>query len=154
MCRSNKMIEHAKKQAMKSNLNYQHGAILSKGGKILASGHNKSRSSFMNTTQTCLHAEMDVINKYFSIIKNKKLNLKKKQNITALSKCILWVIRLSANNELVSSKPCGICMKNIKKLGIKKIGYSNDYGEIIIENTKYCTSNYMSNAQKKYNPNY
>ena len=46
MCRSNKMIKHAKKQAMKSNLNYQHGAILSKGGKILASGYNKSRSSF------------------------------------------------------------------------------------------------------------
>ena len=154
MCRANKMIEQAKKQALKSNLNYQHGAILSKGGKILASGYNKSRSSFMNITQTCLHAEMDVINKYCSVIMNKKLNLKKKQEILGLSKCILWVIRLSANNELVSSKPCGVCIKNLKKFGIKKIGYSNDYGEIIIENTKYISNNHMSNAQKDYNPIY
>ena len=148
------MVNYAKTQAMKSNLNYQHGAILSKGGKILASGFNKSRSSFMNTTQTCLHAEMDVINKYCSVIMNKKLNLKKNQDKLGLSKCILWVIRLSANDEVVSSKPCNVCIKNLKKLGIKKIGYSNDYGEIIIENTKYISNNHMSNAQKDYNPNY
>ena len=154
MCRNIKMGNYAKKQAMKSQLRFPHGAILSKGGKIMVSGFNKSRSSFMNTNQTCLHAEMDVINKYCSVIMKKKLNLKKKQEILGLSKCILWVIRLSANNELCSSKPCGVCMKNIKELGIKKIGYSNDYGEIIIENTKYCTSNHMSNAQKDYNPIY
>ena len=152
MCRNDKMIEYAMKQALKSNLKFQHGAILSKGGKILASGFNKSRSSFMNITQTCLHAEMDVINKYYNTVVHKKLNLKKKQNISELSKCILWVIRLSANNELVSSKPCNVCINNIKKIGVKKIGYSDENGNIIIENTKDISNNHISEAQKKYNP--
>lgn len=150
MTRFVKMANYASKQAEQSTLKYQHGAILTKGSKILATGYNKSRSKFLNTIQTCTHAEMDVILNYFNSIGIKQ-NIKKNHK---LSKCILWVVRLSRDGKLTDSKPCCICLNYLKNIGIKKIGYSNSNGDIIISKTQYIHNDHVSYAQTCYNPKY
>lgn len=151
MSRLEKMANIAKDQALLSNLRFRHGALLTKGSKILAKGFNTSRSSFMFSNQTCLHAEMSVIYYYLMSILHIKLNLNKKKYIPELSKCTIWVVRLSSNNDLVDSKPCKICLDTMKKIGIKKIGYSDTNGNIILTNINKLSSDHQSDAQLSYN---
>lgn len=46
--------------------------------------------------------------------------------------CLL-VIRVNNEGKLVNSRPCNDCIKILKRYPIKKIYYSNDNGEIIVE---------------------
>lgn len=50
------------------------------------------------------------------------------------SDCILYVIRILKNNDIVLSKPCCSCMKLIECVGIKKVYYSTNtgYEELVI----------------------
>lgn len=149
MTRLEKMANLAKEQAQLSQLKFKHGAILTKGSKILAKGFNTSRSSFMHINQTCLHAEMSVICYYVMNILHTKCKLNKK--IDRLAKCILWVVRVSSDDKLVDSKPCCNCLIKLKKIGIKKIGYSDSNGNIVLKNTKEMFSTHESVAQTSYN---
>ena len=143
---SNIIIEQAKN----SHINFQHGAVLTKGSKILAKGFNKSRSKFMSSLHTCIHAEMDVIHTYITTILHKSININKKNgpNIPILSKCILWVGRISKEGTLVNSKPCCQCIHYLRKIGIKKIGYSTKNGTICIEKIWEIETNHLSEAQE------
>lgn len=68
------------------------------------------------------------------------LLLKIKRNVfyDVLKKSSIIVIRKknSNNNGLGNARPCCKCLNVMKKLGIKKIYYSNDDGSIIKENVK------------------
>jgi tRNA(Arg) A34 adenosine deaminase TadA len=44
------------------------------------------------------------------------------------------VIRLSAENQLVDSKPCCMCSYLMRIYGIKKVYYSTEQGEICCQN--------------------
>jgi deoxycytidylate deaminase len=143
---SNLIVE----QAIQSDINFQHGAILTKGSKILAKGYNKSRSKFMNVLHTCIHAEIDVLHTYITTILHKSINLKKKNIIIPeLSKCTLWVGRILKDGSLAYSKPCYHCINYLRKVGIKKIGYSTKNGTIQIEKIVDIESDYISVAQIK-----
>lgn len=143
---SNLILEQAKQ----SDINFQHGAILTKGSKILAKGYNKPRSKFMNTFHTCIHAEIDVLHTYITTILHKSINLKKKNIIIPeLSKCTLWVGRVLKDGSLTDSKPCCYCINYLRKVGLKKIGYSTKNGTIKVEKIIDIRSNYISNAQMK-----
>ena len=137
-------------QAEQSDINFQHGSVLTKGSKILAKGYNKSRSKFMNVIHTCIHAEMDVIHTYISTILHKSVNFKKKDIIIPeLSKCTLWVGRISKCGKLTESKPCLLCINYLRKIGIKKIGYSTNTGTICIEKTADMKTTHVTDAQMK-----
>lgn len=149
MSRKVRIIDAAKTQAEKSSMLYKHGAVLTKSSKILSRGFNNSRSHFMCANSTCLHAEMSVILRYCSNVLHIRIDKRRKDIfVPQLSKCILWVVRLSRTNTLTESKPCSECLSFIKRIGIKKIGYTNKKGCIILENTENMISTHLSHAQK------
>lgn len=45
----------------------------------------------------------------------------------------LLVVRLDAHDNLTLAKPCGVCEKLIKSVGIKNLFYSNEKGRITHE---------------------
>ena len=59
-----------------------------------------------------IHAEIAVLNKI--------------HNIKNINKCTIVIIRTNKSGELLNSIPCTNCLYHIKKLGIKKIIYSNN----------------------------
>lgn len=44
----------------------------------------------------------------------------------------ILIIRLSHDGKrLLNSQPCSLCVRYLKRIGIRKINYSNEIGEII-----------------------
>ena len=87
-------------------------------------GTNSDRETYTGCNYT-RHAEVDAICK---LPPHDKKN-KSKRKIT----CDLLVVRFNKKGELRNSKPCFMCIKHlyrIKGYTIKRIYYSNDYGEI------------------------
>ena len=64
-----------------------------------------------------------------------------------MSKYTLWVYRFS-NKEIKNSKPCNHCCNSLRKLGFRKIGYSNNNGDTIIEDLRFFTNKHISSSQK------
>ena len=152
MSRKTKIINSAMEQAQLSTMPFKHGAILSKGSKIIVKGYNRDRSKFMNISYTSIHAEIDVIKQYCENILHLNVDLKSNTiNIPKINRYILWVVRIDKHNNLSYSKPCSNCLGLLKKIGIKRIGYSDKNGNIIIEKLRNVLTNYLSSAQKKYN---
>ena len=152
MSRQNKIISSAMEQALLSNMPFKHGAILSKGPKIIVKGYNRNRSKFLNVSYTSIHAEMDVIRQYCDNILHINVDLRCNTiKIPKINRYILWVVRIDKHHKLMYSKPCSNCLGLLKKMGVKKIGYSDKNGNIVIENTQNIFTDYLSSAQKKYN---
>lgn len=55
------------REATKSSMKFRHGAILTKGGKIVGSGYNQDRTCLNGLFVTSMHAEI-------SALKDKTLN--------------------------------------------------------------------------------
>lgn len=56
------MRNAATQEALRSNMRYRHGAVITKGGKILGQGHNHIRTGFSGplsaTTLSCFLASV------------------------------------------------------------------------------------------------
>ena len=98
-----------------SEIRNQHSSAVIYKNKILSIGINH----FVNniSPRSTIHAEVDALFKYKKI-KNYYKNVE------------LIVIRTNKTSKLINSKPCSNCMDNIKKLNIKKIYFSNEFGAI------------------------
>lgn len=99
-------------QALKSDMNFNHGSVVIYRGKIIGRGYNK----YINSNycdKISLHAEVSAIN-----------NALKKISVQELKKCELVVIRVNKMGECVNSKPCKNCENYINKFCIKKVFYS------------------------------
>lgn len=72
------------------------------------------------------HAEENVLTKYEASIgiRDRKPVAKRKLHMV--------VIRISASEELMESKPCANCIKLLREYGIRKITYSTG-GELVTE---------------------
>lgn len=109
--------------AQKSNVNQKHSAALIKNGKILNYGYNKYTSF---ATKSTIHAEMDAL---LTLIA-----LKKKFKKHHLLNMDIIIIRISSKNHILkNSRPCNDCIDNLRKYNIRKVYYSNDFGEIVCE---------------------
>jgi len=161
MCRSDRMSIWAYEQAVLSDCHFKHGAIITKGAKIIVKGRNTQRTQFLNTHAMCLHAEIDVARKLLNCYIIGKKRSRKSNNYKIpkynLSKYIIWVVRASAtssicntNIKLKQSSPCAECITMLLSLGFKKIGFSDSNGNMIVTNIRNCPG-YLSNAQKNYN---
>ena len=101
MARKASIITSAMEQAERSCMPYRHGAILSKGSKIVVKGFNRNRSKYMNVCYSSIHAEMDVIKQYCENILHLNIDLRKnKIKVPKISRYTLWVVRISKSNEL------------------------------------------------------
>jgi tRNA(Arg) A34 adenosine deaminase TadA len=99
-------------QALKSEMNFNHGAIVTHRGRIVGKGHNKYCNSNFNE-KTSLHAEVCAIK-----------DALKKITEDDLKKCQLIVIRVNREGECLNSKPCCNCTRFINQFKIKKVFHS------------------------------
>lgn len=99
-------------QALKSEMNFNHGAVLIYRGKIIGKGYNTYNNSSYNEKGS-LHAEVSAIKDGLKKISHKELN-----------KCELVIIRVNKVGDCLLSKPCCDCEKFINKYSIKKVFYS------------------------------
>lgn len=118
------ILKLALEEANMSLYRFRVGAVVFKGSRILASGHNGIRSSrihpFHKMYNNALHAEQDAI-----------LNIKDWSTIKGSS---ILVVKISKTRELLSmARPCDMCQQLLRHVGIKTMYYSNTVGEIISE---------------------
>ncbi len=70
-----------------------------------------------------------------------------------MSSVVICVIRINNMNEQVSmSKPCKNCIMRMQYLGIKKIYYSDEKGQITCNKLKDMNTNYVSANDRAYRP--
>lgn len=117
------ILKKCYEEAVKSKregLKYNHGAVCLNNKRIISTGHNSRRTSWLQRmyatkvkadNKTCEHAEVAAIRK-------------------AKNPDSLVVVRVAANGDFVNSKPCPICSALIKDSGIKDLYYSTNSGEI------------------------
>lgn len=107
-------IDRCVEEAERSDIHFQHGAILIKNNKIIGRGYNKYCGHKLHHLRT-VHAEMNAIqNSVTNDIEN----------------ATMYVIRLSQLTEdgLGSSCPCSKCTKFMKLHKINKVIYSTGDG--------------------------
>lgn len=115
------VIKRAIEECELSTYKYRIGAVVFKGKRIISSGHNGVRSSAISNKYkefyNSLHAEqMAVMNISWSRLKG----------------CSILVLRMSKSKEILgNAKPCPMCQKLLKTIGINDIYYSNKNGEIV-----------------------
>tara|TARA_B100001093_G_scaffold314618_1_gene300192 strand:+ start:835 stop:1305 length:471 start_codon:yes stop_codon:yes gene_type:complete len=114
--------------ALQSNQHYKLGCIIIKNGKIVCKSFNDKRSRIDGRNFVCVHAETNAIHNL----------LKYEKKYRKLKNYSLFVIRIgrdeSGNIIFRNAKPCKYCTETIKKVGLKKIIYSNEEG--ILEKMK------------------
>ena len=119
---TNSVIETALEECSKSTFRLKIGAVIFKGKRILGKGHNDIRSCSLSMKhrhwEESIHAEQSAL-----------LNL----DWNKLKGCSILVMRISKKGKLGMCKPCPMCEKLIKHVGLKNIYYTNDKGEIILE---------------------
>ena len=62
-------------------------------------------------------------------------------------KYVIWVIRQNRKGELRNAAPCNTCCKALKKLGFRKVVYSNNDGRMIMIDLRQYQNNHLSNSQ-------
>lgn len=107
----------AEKQALKSTFQ-QHrlGAVIVKGGRILATGFNSMRPSALIGTKT-LHAEAAAI-----------LKLLKEKRLADLAGADIYVTRFTKGGAVGLSCPCHACRELCRSVGIRRAFYTLDDG--------------------------
>lgn len=103
--------DEAFRQAIKSDMNFTHGALVIFRGKIIGRGYN---SYIESNYKRSIHAEERAI-----------LNaLKNGMPENEFKKCEMVVIRFNGHGECLNSKPCCNCTNLINKYCIKKVYHS------------------------------
>ncbi len=135
-------IETLKKIAGNSPLQHKHSACLMKGDKIITMGYNKYlKESIINNNivKFSVHAEIDALCKL-----HKKL----------IKGHDILIIRISNSNScqyLKNSRPCNSCISKLKSKGIRKVYYSNEYGNIVCEFLENMMELHISSGHRLHN---
>lgn len=113
------IIKAAINEAEKSNCRFRIGCVIFKGKHIISKAHNEFRYKSnlhpkYKRFKFSLHAEQSAI-----------LNARKD-----LKRANILVVRLNNDGELLLAKPCKYCQAYIEKVGIRKVYYTNNIGEI------------------------
>lgn len=98
-----------------STCTQRHGAMIVRGGAVMAIGVNKNKNNptFVGeaTKNWSVHAEVAAIRACKG---------------ADLSNATIYVARINKKNAPLMSKPCANCEKAIKDAGIKKVVYTID----------------------------
>ena len=109
---------------------------------------NKCRGEFISS----LHAEANAIINYFG--KDISYDGKKWRCAKRHNKLDLIVIRINKTGEFCNARPFYNCLNMMKSVGIRKVYYSTNVGEIICENVKNMISIQTSSVNKIINKVY
>ena len=103
--RDKSYLKLAAKIAQASDCVHKHGAVIIRGGSVLAVGINKWKSFSPEVGST--HAEMDALSR-----------LRDAKGAT------IYVSRINRRGEPLLSKPCKECMESLEDAGIKRVVYT------------------------------
>jgi tRNA(Arg) A34 adenosine deaminase TadA len=129
-------IRLLKKIAVESIVYYKHAAALMSGDTVYSFGVNKFIKEIKINNQIyhrTMHAEINVF---------EKLPKKKVRGMDIL------VIRINKNLALKNSRPCNQCIGILAKLGIRKVYYSNEDGNIVWEFVEQMEKTHISSGTK------
>ena len=152
MGRPERLTSIAYSNAERSDLKIKHGAVLSKGSKPIYQGMNTSRTKSVNGIYYCEHAELNVVRQFINRMSRRK---GKKWTMRNISKFIVWVVRVNSrcllhdDFRVEESKPCQKCINTLREIGVKKIGYSNINGDIVVDKIENMTG-ILSGAQMSF----
>ena len=111
------IVELAICQARKSPMQYRHGAVLWKDGKILQTGYNfPVHMPGGDTRQFSIHAERDC--------------LKGLRSDQIYGSSLLSVRITNKVENLTSSKPCRGCMALLKRKKVKRVFWFDSDGDL------------------------
>lgn len=95
----------------------KHGAVIVRGGSVLAVGHNKWRNILSNVVtnaynnqrngDVAVHAEIDALSR-----------------VSNPNGATIYIARISPKGKPLLSKPCPACAKALDDAGISKIVYT------------------------------
>tara|TARA_Y100000591_G_scaffold332805_1_gene371676 strand:+ start:4200 stop:4688 length:489 start_codon:yes stop_codon:yes gene_type:complete len=156
MCRINKFTSAAYNNAVRSKMTFKHGAIITKGSRIVVSGLNYGeRTKALGQIHGCVHAEIDVANQLINrFIRKKTTDIREYPKY--LKKYMIWVVRAPRDKSeqekkiLRNSIPCRMCTDKLIKLGFTKIAYSTDSGCINIKHLKDIKGQTYTSVQKQF----
>lgn len=137
---SQSIIKRAKFACLKSKCDHTLAAILYKGGAVIRSACNESktigyRKKYFSHGEPSRHAEINAIH---GIPRD------------VIEKCSLLVVRLDKKGNLKSAKPCIACANALYDSGIKKVFYSNYAGDILkLDFCELTNGNYSKEHFKK-----
>jgi deoxycytidylate deaminase len=148
----------ARKVAMNGDRrHHNHAAAIIVNGQIMCvKGNmaNRNMSKVLNQLiwpkkNICLnhHAEMHVIHSYATFYYRKV----GKENIRAFlckQKITLFVARFNKKGDMKLSMPCGMCCRLMIAIGVKKVIYSGNRGELIKIKPKHLPNNYESTGTR------
>lgn len=114
------ILKEAIAQCEKSLHKQRVGAVIFKGSRIISTGFNDKRNSERLPNQ---------FRKYIdSLCAEKRAILNARRNLKG---CSMLVVRIRKNGELALAKPCKSCQGFIDHVGIRKVYFSNNKGEIV-----------------------
>lgn len=113
--RERNYLSLALKVAESSSCTQKHGAVIVRGGSVLAIGYNKWRQA----------------NVVYPIKKNERNNFSVHAEVDALSRvkdahgAIVYVARINKQGKEMFSRPCNECHKSLRKAGVKKVIFTS-----------------------------
>ena len=111
-----KLLGKAKTSALNSKCHHKHGALLIKGNRVLKVSFNKN--SFSKVANR--HRLMRDKNPWFGT-RHAEIELLSHNKIKGST---VYVCRVNNQNDLMYSRPCGMCLAAMKSAGVKKVVYS------------------------------
>ena len=115
------MIRLASKQASESKFSRARvGAVIAKGNRVLAVGHNRigySKHLRFRRFSESIHAEQDAI-----------LQLLKARRGDELVGATIYVSRINNSEKPMLSRPCAMCNSLIQAVGIRQVVFTTNEG--------------------------
>lgn len=179
MCYKDKALNQMDCPKNYGDMKWLHVAALIINHKVVSIGSCNHRTKVGNQKMPSIHAELHAIMLYFGShnVKNLYYNSKTKYNVknkrknnnfsNSKNKKYEKMLRSLRNAEMIvirkpnsdvidhylESRPCNECVKMMKKLGIKKVHYSNEKGEIITEKVKDMALKHNTPGNLRYKKN-
>lgn len=110
------MIRLAKREAEKSKFYFRLGCIITKGNRVISTGHNSISHCELNDFKNSKHAEMDAVLKV----------LRKDKGLSSLNGCTVYVTRITPQGKTALAKPCPKCMSLLISVGAKEVIFTTD----------------------------
>jgi deoxycytidylate deaminase len=119
--RERSYLSAARYCATKSTARNTHGAVVVKGGRVLGTGWNKNRNNPLIVSPEHIKSDCSYHAEEVAIREAGEDNVRG---------AILYVARVNRHGNDRDSKPCSKCAILIKKVGIKRVIFTMEAGEI------------------------
>lgn len=129
MSRHEKLLDRAIGVALTSECRWRHGAVLTRGSKIMAWSTNIYRnSSEIDYEGATFHAEEAALRE-FDRLTGATYGVERTKGLT------LYIARVNAKGDAGMSRPCVDCFDILTYRGIRDIVYTNSLGRMSYEQT-------------------